>query len=157
QLRDELMTKLAIIVWITLVGSVLAATCGDLNGSGGADPGDATLLVQRIFGGPDAADCGGLGTLQCGDVNRNRSLTVADLTVLLNLVAGNAVIFNCTSPGVPESNATLSGTIDTNRTLSGAPGSNVHRVTGEVLVSPGVVLTIQPGAIVEGVRANYPA
>src|SRR5262245_45393057 len=95
------------IALLAAAASAHGATCGDLNASGGLDSGDATLLVQRIFGGPDPTDCGGLGTLQCGDLNGNGALTVADLTVELDLVAGNAVVFNCTPPGMPESNATL--------------------------------------------------
>jgi hypothetical protein len=120
--------------------------------TGAEDRTRGTLLVQRIFSGPSAADCGGPGTLQCGDLNGNGSLTVADLTVELNLIAGNAVVFNCTAPGMPESNATLAGSIFSNRTFSGAPGSNVHAVNGTVYVNPGVVLTFQPGAIVKGVK-----
>src|ERR1044072_4377821 len=110
---------------VAIANHAFAAACGDLNNNGIADPGDSTILVQRIFGGANAGDCGGLGTLQCGDINGSTTLTVADLTVELNMVAQNPVIFNCTPPGGAESNATLTGTIATNRTLSGAAGQNV--------------------------------
>ena len=143
---------LAALASVAMANRAFASACGDLNNNGISDPGDSTILVQRIFGGPNAGDCGGLGTLQCGDINGSGTLTVADLTVELNLVAQNPVIFNCVSPGGAESNATLTGTIGTNRTLSGAGGSNVHTVNGTTFIAPGVVLTIQPGAIVQGVK-----
>src|SRR5262249_37822581 len=59
---------------------------------------------------------------------------------------------NCVVPGTAESNAVLSGSINTNRTLSGAAGHNVHTVNGTTFVSPGVIVTFQPGAIVRGVK-----
>ena len=142
----------ATFVCLALGAPARASICGDLNNNGVIDPGDSTRLVQRIFSGPNASDCGGLGTLQCGDLNGSSTLSVADLTVELNLVAQNPVIFNCTVSETPESNATLSGNINTNRVLSGAPGQNVHTVNGTTFVSSGVILTIQPGAIVQGIK-----
>jgi hypothetical protein len=136
----------------TMVDPTGASICGDLNNNGTKDPGDSTILVQRIFGGPKATDCGGAGTLQCGDINGSGTLSVADLTVELNLVAQNPVIFNCTPTNVVESNATLAGTITTNRRLSGAPGNNVHNVNGTTFIAPGVILTVDPGAIVQGIK-----
>src|SRR5258706_9957386 len=143
---------LAVLASVATANRAFASACGDLNNNGIVDPGDSTILVQRIFNGASAADCGGAGTLQCGDINGSGTLSVADLTVELNLVAGNAVVFNCASIPSAESNATLSGAINTNRTLSGAPGSNVHTVNGTTLVAPGVIVTVQPGAIVQGVK-----
>ena len=142
----------AVFACAALVDRAGASVCGDLNNNGVVDPGDSTRLVQRVFSGPNATDCGGQGTLQCGDLNGSGNLSVADLTVELNLVAQNPVIFNCTIPGTAESNVILAGSINTNRTLSGAPGSNVHTVNGTTFVSAGVIVTIQPGAVVQGVK-----
>ena len=43
---------------VTMANRAFAAACGDLNNNGVADPGDSTLLVQRIFGGPNALRVG---------------------------------------------------------------------------------------------------
>ena len=59
-----------------------AATCGDLNGSGARDPGDAVRLNLAINVGANPADCGNSGSLQCGDLNHDpadRAVGDADL------------------------------------------------------------------------------
>ncbi len=126
-----------------------AAVCGDLNGNGVLDAGDTVILTQRVFGGVSAADCGGLGTLQCGDMNGTGTVTVADLVVLLNAVAGNPVVFNCAAQGTPVCNVTRSSSINANETWQSGCTTTIN---GTTFVQPGVIVTVQPGARVEGVK-----
>ena len=59
-----MIAGLGAALFVSAASPAHAAVCGDLNGTGILDAGDQVVLLQRVFGGPVAGDCGGLGTLQ---------------------------------------------------------------------------------------------
>lgn len=139
-------------------GAAHAATCGDLNGNnvvGSADPADAVAMIQVVSGAnPGTSFCGGLGSTQCGDLNQSGgALNTADLIFLLQVVNGNETLFTpCTSPGpVLACNSQVSGNITSNQQW---PAGCDTFIDGTVLVNPGVVVTVQPGAVVKGRKTS---
>jgi hypothetical protein len=142
-------------LFVSAAAPAHAANCGDLNGNSLNDPPDASILGTRILLGAQGTDCGGQGSAQCGDVSGANGLDTADLVSVLNLVAGNPVIGNCTSPGGAVCGTTVSGNITSSQTW-GTPGGSgsgcTTTVNGTTFVSPGVTITIQRGARVEGVK-----
>src|SRR5262249_14948780 len=113
----------ATAVWST---GARASMCGDLNGDGRLTIADAVRLLKATIA-PNPADCGSLGSAQCGDVDRVDGVTLGlgDVLLLLNHLAGNAGIVPlcmgdpthvCTpSPGAGPGGETWS----TRATLSG--------------------------------------
>jgi hypothetical protein len=67
-----------------LIGALPVAcgwSCGDINGSGAIDVGDAVRLIYYLFaGGPAPLD------LSTGDVNQDGRLNIADAVYLINFV-----------------------------------------------------------------------
>jgi len=141
--------------------AVGAAVCGDANSNGIVDAGDAAQLLQYVAGlVPAGGLCGGSGVAACLDLNQDGTVDIADLVLLLNVVAGNPVLFRCASrgPTVPCGTSLrstcpdgdpLCRVVSTNLTLPGGCGTFID---GMVLVPAGVVLTIEPGAMVKGRR-----
>jgi hypothetical protein len=133
-----------------------AATCGDLNGSGARDPGDAVRLNLAINVGVNPADCGNSGSLQCGDLNQDTNLNVQDLVFLVQLLSNQETLLApCTSFGTVQCGGALSGQITANRVIQGPPAcTSVTQVDGTTIVNPNIVLTIQPGARVAGKKVS---
>ena len=129
-----------------------AASCGDLNGSGARDAGDAVRLNLAINVGNSAADCANGGSTQCGDLNQDATLDVSDLVFMVQLLAGTETLLSpCTSFGTVQCGGNLPNQINSNRVVQGPPAcTSVTYVDGPTFVNAGNVLTVQPGAIVAG-------
>ena len=118
-----------------------------------------------------------MGALSCGDMNKDGTISVADVVILFNAVLGNETLFPlCTGPGnVIACNSTVSGNInnneifpagscagganngkdcDPNNAAATCPGGTCSPCTtfldGIVFVEPNVVLTIKAGADDQG-------
>jgi hypothetical protein len=143
-----MLAGLAMVAATSGAPVAFGSTCGDINNSGAPDPADSVILVQRIFGGPVAGDCGGLGTNQCGDINGSTGLDVGDLGALLDLINNIPIIFNCTLQATVTCPASVTGTITSNQTW-GPSGCEVL-IDGTTFVSSGVLLSIKPGVTVRG-------
>src|SRR5262245_38308043 len=105
-----------------LLGASLAhaTSCGDANDNGRVDPGDATLMLQYLGGLISGTSlCGGLGALNCLDENTNGSVDTGDLVTVLNVVAGNPVLFQCEGLPLPLCPSTLRGSIEHSTVLAG--------------------------------------
>jgi len=132
--------------------------CGDVNGSGAVDPGDAVRLNLAALNFPPqtAGDCKNNGTLQCGDLFSDGSIDVGDLVILLNRLAGNDTTFFCSNAGAAVAcNTTVSGNITSNVTwpdCTGVGDGTSVKLSGAVLVEDGAVVTVAPGAIVKGIK-----
>ena len=139
-----------------------AAVCGDLNNSNGGTPrtvADATILLQVVSGThPNPASlCGGLGALQCGDLNASGSLTVADVVILLNAIAGNPTLFPLCEgvESLHTCGANLPNNINTNLRIQkcgGCQSACSAIINGLTFVQAGTTLTIDAGATVCGKR-----
>ena len=131
------------------------AACGDANNNGNLDAGDASLLLQYIAGlNPGTSYCGGIGAAAAGclDLNNDTTADVADLVILLNKIAGNSTLFFCTGTPTPIAcNSVISNNITNNVTF---PSGCDTFIDGTVLVSNGVVVTVQPGATVKGKKTS---
>jgi hypothetical protein len=159
----------AALAFVAGASPVAAATCGDLNNSfpnpnnpdpipDGLSVADAQLLLQVVTGTHPSPGtlCGGLGAAQCGDLNASGgNPTIADLVILLNLIAGNPTLFPpCT--GVQSTLAcggTLSGTITSNvrvQKCGGCQSSCSAFIDGTTFVQGGVTLSFDAGATVCG-------
>ncbi len=145
-----------------------ACTNGDVNGSSTVTTADvgAILACNGTRTSPAANPnptvcnplCGGLGILNCGDLNQDGAITTADAILLINEIPllgggpGKNVVPICASQGptVPCGSVldAADGDITSNRVLSNCE----YFVRGTVFVSPGVVLTVRPGAVVKGVQ-----
>jgi hypothetical protein len=137
-----------------------AAVCGDLNNSDGGTPrtvADATILLQVVSGThPNPASlCGGLGALQCGDLNASGSLTVADVVILLNAIAGNPTLFPLCE-GVETTLACgdpLPKNISTNIRIQKCGGCQANCsavIDGLTFVTANTTLSIDAGATICG-------
>jgi hypothetical protein len=117
------------------------AACGDLNSSGGIEPGDAVILAGHL-GGSGACTANPDCDLDGDGTNGG----VGDIVFMLNRLAGvETLTAPCVGLGpVLSCPSTLSGDITSNRQLAG-PCPN-HVIDGTVKVRPNVTLTIQPGA-----------
>lgn len=140
-----------------MASQTFAATCGDINASGGVpDAIDSVGLAQVVLGGgvPVATQCGNSGTLQCGDLVDDNVINSQDLVASLQLAAGTETLLTpCTGFGSTIAcNSTVSGTLTTNQVWPGA--GCVTTVDGTVLVSNNAVITVQPGAIIEGKKVS---
>jgi hypothetical protein len=129
------------------------ANCGDINDSGGdPDAIDTAGLAAVVLGGgtPVAGHCGGAGTLQCGDLVDDNSITTGDLVSSLQLAVGlEPILPPCTAFGPTLAcGTTVSGTISTNTQF---PAGCDTFLDGVVTVSNGATLTVQAGATVKGV------
>src|SRR5262249_38262687 len=138
--------------------SVLAAaTCGDANNNGGIDPGDGVLLLQLLGGVLTPAQvaglCGASGSNQSLDENVAGSVNFGDLVTLLNVSAGNPVLFQCSNPPPPIAcNQELKTSVANNITI---PGGCDTFVNGTVFVQPNVVVSVQPDAVVKGRKTSF--
>jgi len=152
---------------LALAGSVRnagAASCGDLNGDSKLTIADAVRLQKAVFGS-SAADCGGLGSDQCGNVNvpDNDLIGPADVVALQNALAGRPNLYPLcggVGPSICIANAgsgpggeswTSRATVTGNITASQhwTAGCRVD-VDGLTFVQPGVTITIDPGTLVVG-------
>jgi hypothetical protein len=144
-----------------------AATCGDINGSGGAAclaPGDACDSIDSVglaqvvlnAGTPVASHCGNSGTLQCGDLVDDNVINSQDLVASLQLAADiEPLLAPCATGGFGATipcGTTVSGTLTTNQTWPGA--GCITTVDGTTFVDNNAVITIQPGAIVHGKKTS---
>jgi len=58
------------------------------------------LLLQAASGLPSGTFCGGAGATQCGDMNQDGGISISDVVILLNFLAGNPTLFPiCTARG----------------------------------------------------------
>ncbi len=140
-------------------GAARAAVCGDLNGNGSVEVGDALILSNVVAGGSAPANvCGGSGITQCGDVFKDGSINNADLAALVDTVAGLETLFDaCSGPGsaiaCPGGSVTL-GTQTITAPQVWPKSCNIV-IGGTILVdtpagAPTAVLTIERGSIVKG-------
>jgi hypothetical protein len=133
------------------------AACGDLNNSGGIDPGDAVILANELGGAATVcdttpADCDLDGSGQPAPVTNPPDIGVGDLVFMLNRLAGvETLTAPCVGLGpVLACGTNLTGAITSNRQLAGSPPGCTHFVDGTVTVRPNVTLTVQAGATVKG-------
>jgi hypothetical protein len=96
-----------------------------------------------------------MGPLQCGDLNGNGNVTVADVVILLNVLNGNPTLFPpCEGSEPPLAcGSTLSGNITQNLRIQKCGGARPNCsafVSGTTFVQPGVTLTFDPGSTVCG-------
>ena len=155
-LRDMLAAAAAALLLVATTGTARAA-CGDLNNSGGIDPGDAVIIANELGGASTVcdttpADCDLDGSGQPPPITNPPDIGVGDLVFMLNVLAGVETLTGpCVGLGPTLACGTnLSGTITSNRQLSGTPPGCTHFVDGTVKVAAGVTLTALPGARVEG-------
>ena len=159
--RNAVLGLVALIATTGVARNALAATCGDVNGSGTVTAADVTKL-RRVIAGLDPAGtaCGGMGALQCGDLRADGTLSPNDIVILLNFIAGNPLVVPAcqgTGPLIPRG-TTVSGTINNNQTWTAggevccaADGSPADiTVDGTTFVAAGVTLTINPGTVIKG-------
>jgi len=146
----------AAIAILASSGVASASSCGDLNNNTERQINDVVLLLRSVSGlGSDATLCGGLGVLQCGDINANGGKDIADVVLLLRNVSEIETIFPiCTGEGPLL--AGCPGTV----VLPNSIASNVVipagcdvEINGTTFVEPNVVLTIRPGAVIQGRKA----
>jgi hypothetical protein len=135
-----------------------AASCGDLNTSGGREAGDAVRLNLAINVTPSTTDCGGGGSLQCGDLKKDGVLDTADLVFMVQLLAGTETLLApCTdfADGGTQCGGNLPNQINKNLVVAGPPGcTSVTFVDGPTFVNAGAVLTVQPGAVIAGKKTS---
>jgi hypothetical protein len=137
----------------------LASTCGDLNNSGARDAGDAVRLSLAVNVADSAADCGALGSVQCGDLVKNGDTQVDDLVFLQQLLAGrtNQLLAPCTDfddGGNVACGGTIPNQVNQNMVIKGPPTCNTvptAKVDGNTFINAGATLTVEPGAIVAGI------
>jgi len=155
----RVLAAVALAAAVTFAADGWATLCGDSNANGAVDVGDASQLLQYVAGLVSGDGfCGGAGPADCLDLNRDATVDVADLVLLLNVVAGNAVLFECTGRGpVVACGTSLRSACSPTDPLCKVPSANLTLpagcdtfIDGLVLVPAGVVLTIEPGAIVKG-------
>jgi hypothetical protein len=128
--------------------------CGDLNGSGAVDAGDAVILNLRTVTGPVASDCKNNGTVQCGDIDQRPAGTIdlADVLALLNRLANNEPMFFCKGGGtVLACGSTITGNITDNITIQDCGGGTSALIDGIVVATSGVTVTVEPGGVVKGI------
>jgi hypothetical protein len=143
--------------------SLAAAACGDLNCDGQLTIADAVRLQRAIFV-PNPADCCGLGSASCGDVNPTiPGLGVDDVVVLQAFLNNKPTLFPlCAGEGPTPCSANAGSgpggeSWTTRATRSGTIMANEHWIAGcrvdidgLVFVASGVTITIDPGALVVG-------
>jgi hypothetical protein len=139
-------------------GVARAAACGDINNNGVRQINDVILLLRAVSGlDPLAGLCGGLGFANCGDINANGAAEIADVVQLLREVSG---LPSCLPPICVSTGPALAGcpgpvtvpnSINTNQVW---PAGCDIRIDGLTFVEPGVVLTVQAGAVIKGRKAS---
>jgi hypothetical protein len=141
--------------------SARAATCGDLNNSGGVTPrtiADVVLLFRAVLEEPDPSPlCGGAGVLDCGNVIANPSdgatqIKINDVVALFNSVLGNETLFElCEGEGneiaCPGGQAVITSDVTTNQVW---PAGCDIEIDGLTFVASDAVLTIRAGATIQG-------
>ena len=134
-----------------------AQTCADLNNDGGVTVGDAIALSQCVASSCPPNVCGNGNPLTCADLLEDGAITNADLAVIVDSLAGIETLFPlCQGPGTtlagcPGTVTINSGNITTNAVW---PAGCDIEINGTVLVQDGVVLTVQAGAVVQGVKGS---
>jgi len=148
----------ALVAALALAGQANAQQpCGDLNGNGTVDAGDAVLMNLRTVTGPAASDCKNNGTVQCGDIDQRPAgvIDLGDLLALLNRVANNEPLFFCKGGGtVIACGATISGNLTNNITIQDCGGATSALIDGVVIAQSGVTVTVQPGAVVKAISST---
>ena len=72
---------------------------GDINGNGSVDIGDALSLSTLVAGGSVTNVCGTGHALDCADLFKDGKIDNADLSVLVDHIAGLKTLFDiCTGP-----------------------------------------------------------
>jgi len=141
----------------------ISPPCGDLNNDGSTNVVDAVLMSQCLVGGgtcPSVSPgplCGTGSLIACGDVFGDGNISVAGLTADIAALAlkltGNATLFEaCEGPGpdlagCPGAVTIPTSTITTNQTW---PAGCDITLGGSVFVDGGATLTIEPGAVIQG-------
>ncbi len=139
------------------------AACGDLNTSGGVpNVADVVVLLRGVLGADITTSCGGAGGANCGDINADNGLTISDAVILLNNVLGNETLYpicvgegptiDCPSGGV----RVIEDAITSNQVWQ---SSCTYKLDGTIFVEAGVVLKIQAGTTIKGIKdtANPPS
>ncbi|HVN87590.1 MAG TPA: hypothetical protein VMW17_22365 [Candidatus Binatia bacterium] len=172
-LKKAMMTALAAALVLGSTARVAHAVCGDANGNGAVDIGDALNLAGKIAANGDNHACPGAPYVQADcdvlDVLKDGKVSTSDLTNLVDQIAGVKTLYAaCTGPGPIVSctdgsdsdvgvrsplpiHTIPAGTITSNQTW---PDGCVIDLTGIVYVASGVVVKLQPGAIVKGIGAG---
>ncbi len=148
--RALLAGAAALLVAVAASGA-RAQPCGDVNADGAVNGLDGSLLEATLVGSaPPPPVCGGAG-IACADLNANSVVDVGDSVILAKQLAGDDLLFApCTAapPPIP-CGTTVSGNITSDTTF---PGGCETFLQGAVLVVPPAVLTVQPGAVVKGIK-----
>ena len=146
---------LAGMVLAVAAPSIASAACADLNNDGQVSIADALALSQCIASACPANVCGTGNALDCADIFDDNAITNADLAVMVDSLAGIKTLFPlCAGPG--PTLAGCPGTVSLNsQTISSNivwPAGCDIRINGTIFVNDGAVLTIQPGAVIKGVK-----
>src|SRR5262249_41181551 len=168
--QQRLAIGVVLVAMLACTSAGAAAMCGDLNADGRLTVADAVRLLRATIV-PNAADCGGAGSAQCGDVNRPDGTVVGlgDVVLLLAHLAGQPTLVGlcdgdsgmpCVSnpgSGAGGESWTTRTTVTGNLNISQiwTTGCRVD-VDGFAIVQPGVTVTIQPGALVVGKNPPSP-
>ncbi len=160
--RMKFLAGLAVLMLAGSASVAGAACTADVNGSGSVTTGDVQILLQCNGTTPTAhpnpticnAACGGAGILSCGDLNLDGQITTADAVIALNESSDPSknVVPACSSAGPTVPCGTIIDSTDPNNINSNRVlGTCQYFVKGTVFVQPGVVLSVRPGATIEGV------
>jgi hypothetical protein len=143
-----------------------AAICGDLNGDGLITIADAVRLQKAVIV-QSPADCGGMGSAQCGNVNVPDGVVcgIPDVVTLINFLGHKSTNYPLCQGVGPDpcsanpsvgsgpggeawtSRITRTGNLTTSEVWKA--GCRID-IDGLTFVQPGVVITIQPGALIVG-------
>jgi len=134
-----------------------AQTCGDLNNDGSVNVGDAIALSQCIASSCPANVCGTGNALDCADLLDDGAITNADLAVVVDSLAGIETLFPlCQGPGTTLAGCPGTVTLNSGNITSNTvwPAGCDIELNGTLFVQDGVVLTVQAGAVVQGVKGS---
>ncbi len=161
-------TIVAVVLLAAVAGGrIAAAACGDINGNGSVDIGDALSLSTLVAGGSVANVCGTGHPLDCADLFKDGKIDNADLSVLVDHIAGLKTLFDiCTGPSDATTLKCSGNDPDTGRPVANLSAQTITKsqiwpanctvvLKGIIFVQspvtgPTTVITMQPGVIVKG-------
>ena len=137
--------------------SIASAACADLNNDGQVSIADALALSQCIASACPANVCGTGNAVDCADVFGDTAITNADLAVMVDSLAGIETLFPlCAGPGPTLAGCPGTVTLNSQNISSNVvwPAGCDIRMNGTLFVDDGAVLTIQAGAVIQGIKGS---
>jgi hypothetical protein len=154
--KSSMVALVAAAAMVGSAGLARAQACGDANNSGTPfEVGDCIRIGNIVsLVQPQSAACGGV-SIDCADLNGDDALSVGDVVLCQNKVAGAPDPFTlCTGPGSAIAcPATISADITQNQIW---PIGCQVTLDGLVFVQPGITLTIKEGVTVRGMKTPSP-